>query len=411
MTPTQSAQLASAGQSRPASGSSGERAKLIERADAMFERLRARSAEAESTRRIPEQTLAEFREAGFLRLQQPARYGGFELDGTAYLDVCSPIGRGCASSAWVLLNYAAHAHFLAQCDVRVQDEIWGADPDAFVASSYIFVGKATEVDGGYRLTGRWPFSSGINHATWTIVGATVQPSDGGTPENRYFVLPASDYTVQDEWDVVGLKGTGSNDIACEDVFVPGYRTISFDELSTGAGPGLSVNTNPVFRVPTYAVGGFSLLPAIHGAARGAFNDYVGSIKSRRATASGKGLADLQSIQSRIAEADVLLETVELMVRASYNEIQGMADRGEPIDPLAAIRARRNAAHCAQLCVKAVDLIISGSGAAGLFHSSAIQRAWRDVHAGSAQFVLQWDVAGPAAGRVYLGLPSGIAGIK
>jgi len=387
-----------------------ERAAMILRAASMVEDLAARAPRAESERRIPEETIQAFHDAGFFRIQQPARVGGYEFDPTIYMDVCSIIAQGCASSAWVLLNLAAHHGFLALCEIKIQDEIWSADPDTLIASSYAFVGRAEPCDGGYRLSGKWSFSSGINHSTWVILGGTVAGDNGAAPQTRYFILPQSDYTVVDNWNVVGLRGTGSNDVHCSDVFVPAYRTLSSAAFLERKAPGLSVNTNAIYKLPSFSTGGFTLLPALHGAARSALNHFINTAKAGRKTTSGRNLADNAAIQTRIAEADALLEAAEMVSRQSYMEIMATVEAGQSLDATTLVRMRRNGAWCGQQCVRAVDIVMSGMGATAIFEGSPVQRAWRDTHAGAAQLMLQWDAVAAPAGRVLLGLPSGLPGI-
>lgn len=387
------------------------RAELIEAARAMIPTLRSRAPLAEALRRIPDETVEDFHRAGFFRVLQPFAVGGYEFDPSIYIDICAEVARGCPSSSWVLANLAAHHLFMALWDAKAQDEVWGPSPDTLIGSSYIFTaGKAERVQGGWRLSGTWPFSSGIDPCQWTVVGASTPADHGDARENRYFLLPRSDYEILDTWHVVGLRGTGSKDLKICDAFVPDHRVISFIEAVGATAPGLRVNAGALYRLPMQATGGFTLIATIYGAARGAVEDHVAALHARVARVGGRSLADLASVQTRIAEAEAALDTVEMIARDTWARAMRQLRENGSVDPRDALRMKRDAAWCAGLCVKAVDLVFAGAGGGGLFESEALQRHWRDVHAGAAQFGLQWDVWAPAYGRMRLGLPGGVPGI-
>lgn len=385
---------------------------MVAAARAMIPTLATRAQATEALGRIPDETVEDFHRAGFFRMLQPFAVGGYEFAPSIYLDVCSEIARGCASSSWVLANLAAHHLFMALWDPRAQNEVWGPSPDTLIGSSYIFTaGRAERVPGGWRVSGRWPFSSGIDPCAWTVVGASCPTGEGDTRENRYFLLPRDDYEILDTWHVVGLRGTGSKDLAITDAFVPDHRTLSFADATNGTAPGLALHRGALYRLPMQATGGFTLLATLYGSARGAVDGYVEGIRERVGRVGGKGLADLSSVQTRIAEAEAGLDTVEMISRAAWEGAMRALREDGALDPRYAIRLKRDSAWCARLLVSAVDVVFAGAGGSGLFETNALQRHWRDVHAGVAQFGLQWDVWAPAYGRVRVGLPGGVAGIR
>jgi 3-hydroxy-9,10-secoandrosta-1,3,5(10)-triene-9,17-dione monooxygenase len=245
---------------------------------------------------------------------------------------------------------------------------------------------------------------------WAVVGASTIATKDAPAERRYFLVPRSDYKIVDTWRVVGLQGTGSHDLEVNDVNVPAHRSLSFSDTVGGNAPGLAINTAPVFRLSMLATGGLTLLAILYGSARGAVDGYVADIRIRSGRVNGRGLADLTAVQTRIAEAEANLDTVDLILRSDWAIAMEAANKNEPLDAQQIVRLKRDAAFCARLCVAAVDAVFSGSGGGGLFESGALQRHWRDVHAGAAQFGLQWDVWAPAYGRVRLGRPSEIPGI-
>src|SRR6516164_5236169 len=183
--------------------------------------LRERAQETEDARVVPTESVKALEETGFFRLLQPAAHDGLEADPVTFLSAVRLIASACGSTGWVASVLGVHAWQLALFPPLAQDEVWAGDPAARMSSSYAPTGRAEAVDGGHRLTGRWSFSSGSGHATWVLLGAIVP---GESPDFRTFLLPASDYVIDDVWDTVGLRGTGSNDIVVDGVFVPEHRS-------------------------------------------------------------------------------------------------------------------------------------------------------------------------------------------
>jgi len=204
---------------------------LLARAEALVPVLRERAPRAEQLRRLPDETIADLHESGLFRMLQPTRVGGSELPYRALFELTAIIGQGCGSTAWVLANLAAHHWLLGMWHPEAQEEIWGQSPDSLISSALIFPrGRARRVEGGYRLSGRWPFSSGVDPSTWNMFGAVVSDEETGENEPRMFLVPASDYSVIDTWQVIGLAGTGSKDVEGADVFVPAYRTLAIERI-------------------------------------------------------------------------------------------------------------------------------------------------------------------------------------
>src|SRR5436309_14422366 len=213
------------------SGAAPDFPELLARAEALVPVLRERAGRAEELRRIPDDTIDDLHRTGLFRILQPRRVGGSELPFRSIVELVSVIGRGCGSTAWVLANLAAHHWLLGMWHPEAQDEIWGESPDSLISSALIFArGRARRVEGGYRLSGRWPFSSGIDPSTWNMFGAVVSDEETGQSETRRVLLPARDYSVIDTWQVIGLAGTGSKDVEVADAFVPAYRTLATERI-------------------------------------------------------------------------------------------------------------------------------------------------------------------------------------
>jgi 3-hydroxy-9,10-secoandrosta-1,3,5(10)-triene-9,17-dione monooxygenase len=367
-------------------------------------KLKSRAVLAERARRIPEETLQELHASGLMRVLQPRRVGGSELPWVALIDIGSGLAAACASTAWNWVNYAVHHWMLAFWPVATQDEIWSADPDMLIASSVVFpAGKATRFPGGYRLSGRWPFSSGVDPSLWNMLGGIVQ---GEVPEYRIFLLPRSDYRIIDNWHVMGLRGTGSSDVEASEVFVPEARTLSIDATRGGAThPGAKVNTAAIFRIPVFATFPYMLTGVALGVAQGAYDDFLVGMRDRVARYSGKSLADMTAIQVKIAEAASCIDIARTIMSDHCEEAQSFAERNEVPDLATKVKWRRDGAFTAGLCERAVDVLFKCGGGAALFDDHPLQRAFRDVHAATAHISMIWEPQATTFGRVALGLPS------
>ena len=368
-------------------------------------KLKARAAAAESSRRIPEESLRELHASGLMRVLQPRRAGGSELPWVSLVDIGSALAAACASTAWNWANYAVHHWMLALWPPACQDEIWDADPDMLIASSVVFpAGKATRAPGGYRLSGRWPFSSGVDQSRWNMLGGIVR--DGEEAEYRIFLLPCEDYRIIDNWHVLGLRGTGSNDVEASDVFVPEARTLAVDATRGGGKhPGAEANPGALFRIPVFATFPYMLTGIALGIAQGAYDEFRAGMRDRVARYSGKSLADMTAIQIRVAEAAACIDTARTVMRAHCQEAQDYAERDEVPDLATKVRWRRDGAFSAALSERAVDVLFKCGGGGALFDSHPLQRAFRDVHAATAHISMIWEPQATTFGRVALGLPS------
>jgi 3-hydroxy-9,10-secoandrosta-1,3,5(10)-triene-9,17-dione monooxygenase len=371
-------------------------------AHALVPVLRERAPLADELRRIPDDTVRDLHRTGLMRALQPRRVGGSEMDWVGMIDVSSELARGCGSTAWNWANWAVHHWMLALWPRQCQDEIWGADPDVLIASSLVFpAGKATRADGGYRLSGRWPFSSGVDGSLWDQVGGIVQ---GETPEYRLFCIPSSEYRVIDNWHVMGLRGTGSKDVEATDIFVPEYRTVAVDATKGGAThPGALSNPGPIYRVPFIAGLSHMLTGIPLGIAQGAYDVFVEGLRGRASRYSGKNLTDMTAMQMRVAEAGASLDAARALLRRDCFEAQEIAERGNVPDLLTKVTWRRNGAFAAQLAQRAMDVVFKASGGTALYDSHPLQRSFRDFNAANAHISMIWDAQATTYGRVALGL--------
>jgi 3-hydroxy-9,10-secoandrosta-1,3,5(10)-triene-9,17-dione monooxygenase len=386
------------------SGTAPDYATLRARAEALIPKLKERAAETEKLGRLPDATIDDLQTSGLFRMHQPARVGGSELPFRAICELPSIVAQGCASTGWVLANLASHHWMLGFWPKEAQDELWGTSRDVLIGSALIYpCGRAKKVEGGYRLSGRWPFSSGIDPSTWNMIGAVVYDEESGHSENRILIVPAKDYTILDTWQVIGLAGTGSKDVVVEDAFVPEHRTLSTQALTGGEHPGSAVNKGTLYRLPAISLFPFVIAGVPMGIARGAVTEFAEATRTKLSNYSRKSLADLSTMQMRIAEAAALVDSAEALMFRDCDEATAMVEAGRMPDLERRARYRRDGAYGATICTQAVDLIFAAAGGGAIYQSNPLQRSFRDIHAANAHFMLNWDVNGAVYGRVALGL--------
>ncbi|GAB1715130.1 MAG: Acyl-CoA dehydrogenase [Nitrobacter sp.] len=382
-------------------------AAMMARARSLVPQLRERATRTEELRRLPPETEKDFHATGLFRILQPKRVGGSEFDYVALVDFAEVIAMADASAAWTLANLASHHWMLGMFDSRAQDAVWSKDATALIASSFVFPsGRARKVEGGYRLHGDWPFSSGVDCCAWNMLAGIVSSDDEADGiEYRIFLLPREDYRIIDMWNAAGLKGTGSNDVAVEDVFVEDWKTLSVADIAGGPSPGSAVNPNPLYALPVFALFPFVLSGVALGNAQGCLDDYIEVARHRATTYSRAMLGDLQSTQIKIAEASAKIDAARLVMRSTCIKAMQDARRGHIPDMAVKTGWRRDGAYAVNLCTEAVSLLVAASGARGLFAGSPLQRQFRDANAINSHIAFSFDAAGTDYGRVALGLPS------
>ncbi len=378
----------------------GEQA-LIEKAARMAPVLRDRAPEAERLRRIPDETEAEFRDAGFYKIYQPARFGGHEMRYGLHTMLAAQIARGCASSGWVLSVTACHSWILGMYDLQAQADVWEAEPDARIASSFLAADAAVEVvEGGVRLSGTWRFSSNVLHCSAIILQIMVPQKPDGM--KQFFALLTRDqYEIEDNWNVAGLAATGSNDVLVKDAFVPQHRLLDIMTTRDGKSPGASVHDHPLYRMPLFAPFAHTLAGAAMGAALGALEEITSDLGSKVSVANVK-LAEQQAIQMRIGEATAQIHSAFALLAVDRQQINAMAAAGELPDYETRARWRLDTGYAVKLSVQAMEHLLPVTGGRGLELSHPVQRAWRDAHAVAQHIALTWDLQAATYGAVRLG---------
>lgn len=384
------------------------RAALLAAMRTVMPQIKARAAETERLGRVPAENLTALRTAGLYRIVKPAKFGGYEYDFDMLVELVMELGQACASTAWVYGLYAAHQWLLASFDEKVQRDVWDKNTDPAVCGSYAPAGKATAGAGGYVLNGRWSFASGCDGAQWAVCASVLPPDEAGhAPGPAFFLVPANDYVIDGDWDVVGLAGTGSKTLVLNNVFVPSHRLLAFSATISGLTPGSKVHSNPGFRIPMLSNIPSCLAAAGVGAATGALADYI-EVTAKRVTrgavAGGNNrMAEFATIQLRVADAAASVDAArEILLRDVRVRAQTIRSH-DTISTADRINSRRGQAFAVSLAIRAAEALNASTGGYGLSMANPVQRAWRDANAVGRHISLNWDAVGTMSGQMALGL--------
>jgi 3-hydroxy-9,10-secoandrosta-1,3,5(10)-triene-9,17-dione monooxygenase len=288
---------------------------------------------------------------------------------------------------------------------HVQDEYWASE-QSLCASSYMPTGKATQVESGWLVSGKWSFCSGIDFCGWIVVGAiTVTPGvQPLIPELRFFLLKKSELTLVDDWHVMGLAGTGSKSVVVNDVVIPNDRVLRNADVMAGETPGGVIHSNPLYRTSVWPLFGFSILAPATGIARGAFDHLTAQVRRKPGDTALEFDAKQHSTQQHLAEVGALIDGAELLYERGLQETAGLIQAGKDLPIELRVRNRRDQAYLVGMCRKAVDILMGMSGGRGIREEGLVQRAFRDLYAISAHPGGNWDVASASYGSVLLGGP-------
>lgn len=385
-----------------AEGQQALRSDLMAKATALVPLLRAKAAETERTRRIPDEILAALDQAGLFRMRAPKRFGGYEADLRAYMDVVTELGRGCGSTAWIVFISIATAWIAAQFSDEAQRDVFEGNPDARTIGVLAMSEPARVVDGGYVVSGRWPYASNCLHAHWAILAVPL-PLDGGVAPG-IILAPMGDLKIEDTWHVVGMRGTGSNTVIAENIFVPAHRVLPVDTLARCQSPRTSKDEF-IYRESFMPTAIIAVAPPILGMAQAALD-----LTLERINAASKPIAysfydDLRkapSMQLALAQASTLIDTAVLLMRRWSDEIAAAARASEDFAFTKRARLRMDIGYAMKCCRDAVDLLLSVQGASAFAESNPIQRVWRDLEMASRHGLLSGEVPHEIYGRALVG---------
>lgn len=348
----------------------------------LLPQFRERADEAERLRVVPESSVKDLEASGFFRMLQPRRFDGLECDPVDFYTAVRMIASACGSTGWVASVLGVHPWQVALFHDTAQQAVWGEDPTTRLSSSYAPTGRATLTEGGYRLSGRWSFSSGCDHASWVLLGGLVSNDEGQVVDFKTFLVPRSDYTIEDVWNVVGLRGTGSNDIVVDDVHVPDEFTLSMSDTGRCHGPGQQVNESDLYKLPFHSIFTSTITAPIVGMASGAYDEHVEMQRKRvRAAYIAEKASNDPFAAVRIARAASEIDAAWALLVNNLREMQDLVARGEKIPLSVRLKVRRDQVLGTERAVGAIDSLFEASGGRALAEGTYLQRAWRDAHAG------------------------------
>ncbi|MFC4059156.1 3-hydroxy-9,10-secoandrosta-1,3,5(10)-triene-9,17-dione monooxygenase oxygenase subunit [Planomonospora corallina] len=377
---------------------------VLEKVRPLLPGIAGRAPAADEDRRIPAETVAELAGAGVFRMLQPKRYGGAESDPVEFYEVVREVSGVCGSTGWVAALLGVHQWQVGMFAEAAQDEVWGSDPGTLVSSSYAPMGRLTPVEGGYEMSGRWSFSSGCDHASWAVLGAVLVGAEGRPVDFLSVLVPRADYRIEDVWDVIGLRGTGSNDIVVERAFVPEHRVMRNYEQSRLRGPGQKVNTGPLYRMPFATLFTSAITAPVIGMAEGCHRAYLAAMRDRvRLSLGGGRFAEDQFAQVAVARAASEIDAAVLQTDRNVREVYGHAVRGGAIPMELRLRVRRDQVRGTERALEAIDILFKTAGGNSLRRGNPVERAWRDAHAGSVHVANDVERALALYGRSEFGL--------
>jgi alkylation response protein AidB-like acyl-CoA dehydrogenase len=362
---------------------------LLERARTLIPRLAERAPAAAAARQLPGETVAEYRATGILRILQPRRFGGMQGRFSLFSRIVEELTYGCASSAWVYAVLAEHQWIIAQYPEQAQLDVWGEDPAAVASSSLAPREAARRVPGGWRLSGRYPFSSGCDYAQWAIIGAFL--GEKGDPRGvAYLLAPLAEVEIVDDWQVLGLAGTGSKSLVLDDVFVPEHRHVMVSDLFAGTPPGALVHPDyPVLRAPRGFLVSYSLPPVAIALGRRALDIACAGLANRVSRGVTR-VAESEVVQMAIGEAAAAIDVATMLLHTGRESSTAAVSSGRRITEAEALRARRDMVWAQHQVSWAIDRLCEMNGARWVYDSDELGAIRRDVmtilthHAASRQ---------------------------
>jgi 3-hydroxy-9,10-secoandrosta-1,3,5(10)-triene-9,17-dione monooxygenase len=363
--------------------------RVMDRMGDIADQLRIQGAEAEKIGKLTDETVKLMKSAGHIRLLQPKVHGGFEVHPREFAETVMATAALDPSAGWINGVVGVHPYQLAYADPKVAAEIWADDVDTWVASPYAPQGVAKPVDGGYIFNGRWQFSSGTDHCDWIFLGAMIGDAEGKPlmpPQMLHMILPRKDYEiVEDSWNVVGLRGTGSKDVIVKDAFVPSYRTMDATKVMDGTAQREAGMSETLYLMPWSTMFPLGISSATIGIAEGALAAAL-DYQRQRVNSSGVAIKDDPYVMCAIGEAAADINAARQELLANADRIFDIVDSGNEVSFEDRAAGRRTQVRAVWRAVSAVDEIFARSGGNAARMDKPLQRYWRDVHVGQAHAI-------------------------
>ncbi len=361
---------------------------LVARARAFQPLLREQAGSVEAERRVSARVIQELSKAGLMNACKPRRFGGYEYGPSAMLRIGFELGQACGSTAWCTMIASCNAWFVAYWPLDAQADVWGSQPDNLVAGTVVPTGRCEKVEGGYLVSGQWPFASNCENSDWLSVAALLPEVDGVPQGPGWFLTPAETLSVdQSSWFVSGMQGTGSKTIiADKPIFVPDHRVIRFQDTMNGKTPGTSIDANPLAHVAFSTYGAAALVAPLLGMAQGALDWFSEAMRTKKRVAVRPGApataADNPFTQERAGRASAGIAAAMALLMAELERSEAKAMSGTPLTVEERVNVRRAFGFGARQAVEAVNLLADGAGASSNDSKSPMQRFWKDINAGA-----------------------------
>jgi alkylation response protein AidB-like acyl-CoA dehydrogenase len=362
--------------------------------------LRRNAELSERRDRLTEETVVALRDSGCFRLGVPASLGGLEVGLTTCVRLTSELARACPSSAWVVaVSYGAQC-IAALFGDRVRERLWGQQPDVAMCGAFAGAGvDVTRVTGGQEISGRWSWLSGVHHAEWALLGVPKVDARGDVVGQAMALAPIRDLSIEDTWDMAGMRGTGSHTAIAEGLFVPDERIVSLDRLVGGSREGME----PLYRIPIGAAA-VTLAAPMLGAAREVFDLTMGIVAKGKPMAGSvyRHLADSAEVRANLAMAATLIDSAEMHLLRSADAVDRAATEVAEIDMVVRARARMDIGYASKCLRDAVQLLLSVSGASSFGRTSPLQRYWRDLETAARHPTISTELSRDIYGRALVG---------
>ncbi len=372
---------------------------LIASSHRIGERAASEVRTAEKNGQLSDELVQDINDAGLIQILQPERLGGLEIGFPELVEVGLVLGQYDMSAAWIANILAIHHWWGALTSPQLQEEIWGDNPHCLFADAFAPLGTGEAVDGGYVVSGQWPFASGILWSEWYAGGTIIPTGDGQPPRYLMCFVPKSDYTVLDDWDTVGMRGTGSCSVSVDKVFVPEHRALDLGAIMAGASmPGLEVNKGAIYQVPIVSGLAISLMPPVMGGALGALEVFKERMTTRTPTFTDQVQSQLATQQALLAESSVRLDFDRQMLRSYAEELMMVGnsilseDGGDTDVDIEEFKIRVAGwrAQIGKDCRGVIAELFQNGGAGSIYMDAPLQRFWRDSHALSQHLVMNHD---------------------